>query len=76
MQHGRVITFVLRQLKQHEVNYLVHDLELAIIVFGFRVWRHYLYESQVQIFINHEVSNVVERVKYMTKIVDKLNQRL
>ena len=32
--------------------------------------------SQVQIFINHEVSNVVERVKYMTKMVDKINQRL
>ena len=31
MQHGRVIAFALRKLKQHEVNYLVHDLDLAII---------------------------------------------
>jgi len=54
MQHGKVIAYASRQLKPHEVNYPVHDLELAAIVFALRVWRHYLYGSQVQIFIDHK----------------------
>jgi len=54
MQHGRVITYASRQLKSQEVNYPVHDLELAAVVFALRVWRHYLYGTQVQIFIDHK----------------------
>jgi hypothetical protein len=54
MQHGCVIAYALRQPKLHEVNYLVHDLELAAMVFVLRVWRHYLYGSQVQIFTDHK----------------------
>ena len=54
MQHGRVIAYVSRQLKSDEVNYPVHDLELAVVVFALRVWRHYLYGTQVQIFTDHK----------------------
>jgi predicted transcriptional regulator len=36
MQHGKVIAYVSRQLKTHEVNYPVHDLELAAVVFTLR----------------------------------------
>ena len=43
MQHGHVIAYASSQLKSHEVNYPVHDLELAVVVFSLRVWRHYLY---------------------------------
>ena len=34
MQHGRVIAYASRQLTPHEVNYPVHDLELAAVVFS------------------------------------------
>jgi hypothetical protein len=54
MQHGKVVAYASRQLKTHEVNYPVHDLELAAVVFALRVWRHYLYVSQVQIFTDHK----------------------
>ena len=54
MQHGKVIAYASRQLKPHEVNYPVHDLELAAVVFPLRVWRHYLYGTQVQIFTDHK----------------------
>jgi hypothetical protein len=54
MQHGKVITYASRQLKPHEVNYLVQDLELAAVVFALRLRRHYLYGTQVQIFIDHK----------------------
>jgi hypothetical protein len=54
IQHGKVVAYTSRQLKTHEINYPVHDLELAVVVFALRVWRHYLYGSQVQIFTDHK----------------------
>ena len=51
MQHGKVIVYASRQLKTHEVNYPVHDLELVVVVFALRIWRHYLYGSRNQIFL-------------------------
>jgi len=37
IHHDKVIAYVSRQLKPHELNYLVHDLELAIVVFSLRI---------------------------------------
>jgi len=54
MQHGKVIAYASRQLKTHEVNYPVHDLELVAIVFALRIWRHYLYRARTQIFTDHK----------------------
>jgi hypothetical protein len=53
-QHEKEIAYASRQLKTREVNYLVYDLKLAMVIFSLRVWRHYLYWSQVQIFTNHK----------------------
>ena len=49
-----MIAYASRQLKTHEVNYPVHDLELAAVVFALRIWRHYLYGSRTQIFTDHK----------------------
>uniref|UniRef100_A0A6N2LEE9 Reverse transcriptase domain-containing protein n=1 Tax=Salix viminalis TaxID=40686 RepID=A0A6N2LEE9_SALVM len=54
MQHGKVIAYASRQLKTHEVNYPVHDLELAAVVFALKIWRHYLLKSRTQIFTDHK----------------------
>ncbi|KAL5838121.1 hypothetical protein ACOSQ3_015290 [Xanthoceras sorbifolium] len=43
MQEGKVVAYASRQLKTHELNYPIHDLELAAIVFALKIWRHYLY---------------------------------
>ncbi|CAL2271227.1 unnamed protein product [Prunus armeniaca] len=53
MQHDRVIAYASRQLKKHEQNYPVHDLELAAVVFALKIWRHYLYGETCQIFTDH-----------------------
>ncbi|XP_060178085.1 uncharacterized protein LOC132608019 [Lycium barbarum] len=45
MQENKVISYVSRQLKNHEKNYPTHDLELAVVVFTLKIWRHYLYGS-------------------------------
>jgi hypothetical protein len=34
IHHGKVVTYASRQLKTHEINYLVHDLELVAVFFA------------------------------------------
>ena len=48
MQDDRVVAYALRQLRSHEQNYLVHDLELAAVVYALKLWRHYLYVRSVR----------------------------
>ena len=60
MQNGRVISYLSRQLKPHERNYLTHDLELAAVVFALKAWRHYLYGRRCQIYSDHR------SLKYIT----------
>ena len=50
MQHGKMIAYASRQLKVHERNNPTHVLELAIVVFALKIWRHYLYGVHVDIF--------------------------
>ena len=50
MQNDQVVAYTSRQLKTHERNYPTHDLELAIVVFAFKIWRHYLFGSKVEVF--------------------------
>ena len=54
MQSGRVVAYGSRQLKNHEQNYPTHDMELAAIVFTFKIWRHYLYSEQFEVYSDHK----------------------
>ncbi|XP_070011232.1 uncharacterized protein [Nicotiana sylvestris] len=53
MQEGRVIAYASCQLKVHEKNYLVHDLELVAIVHALKMWRHYLYGVSCEVYTDH-----------------------
>nr|GEX51283.1 hypothetical protein [Tanacetum cinerariifolium] len=46
MQNKKVIVYASRQLKIHEKNYTTHDLELGVVVFALKMWRHYLYGTR------------------------------
>lgn len=50
MQHGRVMAYGSKQLKNHEQNYPTHDLEMATVVFTLKIWRHYLYGETCEIY--------------------------
>ena len=54
MQHGKVIAYASRQLKEYEMRYPTHDLELAAIVFALKIWRHYLYGEKCEIYTDHK----------------------
>lgn len=46
----------------------MYDLELAVIVFALKIWRHYLYDERFEIFTDHK------SLKYMFTQAD-LNMR-
>ena len=54
MQHGKVIAYASRQLKDYEKNYPTHDLKLAAAIFALKIWRHYLYGEKTLIYTDHK----------------------
>ena len=49
-----MVAYASRQLKKHEQNYPTHDLELAVVIFALKLWRHYLLGEQVKVFTDHK----------------------
>lgn len=54
MQMSHAISYALRQPKSHEGNYPTHGLELGVVVFSFKIWRHYLYGVRCTIYTDHK----------------------
>lgn len=54
MEDGKVISYGSRQLKPFKQNYPVHDLELAVMVFALKIWRHYLYGTSCVVLSDHK----------------------
>ncbi|GJW63239.1 putative reverse transcriptase domain-containing protein, partial [Tanacetum coccineum] len=54
MQREKVIAYMSRQLKIHEKNYTTHDLELGVVVFALKMWKHYLYGTKCIVFTDHK----------------------
>jgi hypothetical protein len=54
MQEGQMVCYASQQLRKHEENYPTHDLELAIGVHAFEIWRHYLIGHRCEIYSEHK----------------------
>jgi hypothetical protein len=54
MQEGRVVAYASRQFRKHELNYPIHDLELAAVVHALKIWRHYLIGHKSDIYTDHK----------------------
>ena len=54
MQSGRVVAYGSWKQKNHEQNYLTHDMELVAIVFALKIWHHYQYSEQFEMFLDHK----------------------
>jgi hypothetical protein len=52
-QNGFVVCYESRKLKEHEIHYVTHDLELAVIVHALRKWRHYLMGKMFELRTYH-----------------------
>jgi hypothetical protein len=54
MQDGSVVAYASRQLRKHEVNYLTHNLELAVVVHALKIWRHYLMGKGCELYTDYK----------------------
>ena len=54
MQSGRVVAYGSRQLKNHKQNYPTHDMDLAAVVFALKIWPHYLYGEEFEVYSYHK----------------------
>lgn len=54
MLNGKVIVHVSRQLKPFKKNYPTYNLELAVVVFVLKIWRHYFFGERCEIFTDHK----------------------
>jgi hypothetical protein len=54
MQDGHVVAYVSRLLRKHEVHYMTHDLELAVVVHALKIWRHYLIGKRCELYTDHK----------------------
>ncbi|GJS74177.1 putative reverse transcriptase domain-containing protein [Tanacetum coccineum] len=48
------VVYYARQLKVYKKNYTTHDLELGVVVFSLKMWRHYLYGTKCVMFTDHK----------------------
>lgn len=53
MQGGWVIAYESRKLKDHELKYPTHDLELVVVVHTLVQWRHFLLGHRFELHTNH-----------------------
>ncbi|GJX74760.1 putative reverse transcriptase domain-containing protein [Tanacetum coccineum] len=54
MQNEKVIAYASQQLKIHEKIYTTHDMELGVVVFTLKIWRHYLYGTKCTVFTDQK----------------------
>ena len=59
MQSGRVVAYGSRQLKNHEQNYPTQDMELVAVAFALKIWRHYLYGEEFEVYSDHKSLNYI-----------------
>jgi hypothetical protein len=54
MQDSHVVAYASWQLRKHEVHYLTHDLELAVVVHVLKIWRRYLLGKRCELYMDHK----------------------
>ena len=53
MEDGRAISYESCKIKDHELNYLTHDLELVVVFHSLVIWRHFLLGNHFELHSDH-----------------------
>lgn len=54
MSKGNVIIYASRRHRPHEVTYPTHDLELVVMIFALKIWRHYLLGERFELYTDRK----------------------
>nr|GEV28025.1 hypothetical protein [Tanacetum cinerariifolium] len=72
----KVIAYTSRQLKIYEKNYTTHDLELGVVVFALKMWRHYLYDKKCVVFIDlKSLQQILDQKEKANVVADALSRK-
>ena len=52
-QDGHVICYESCKLKEHERNYITHDLDIEVVIHVLKMWRHYLMGRKCMLLTNN-----------------------
>jgi hypothetical protein len=52
-QEGHVICYESQKLKEHERNYVTHDLELETVIHALNMWRHYIMGKKIMLLTDN-----------------------
>jgi hypothetical protein len=52
-QNGHTICYDSRKLKEYEINYATHELELTSIIHAIKMWRNYLMGRRFEFRLDH-----------------------
>ena len=52
-QEGHVICYESWKLKEHDKNYVIHDMELEAIIHALKIWLHYLIGNKLFLLIEN-----------------------
>jgi hypothetical protein len=52
-QNGHDVCYVSKKLKEHEMNYATHDLELEATAHVLKMWRHYFMGKKLELRTYH-----------------------
>ena len=75
MQHGKVVAYASKQLKLYERNYPTNDLELDVVIFALKIWRHFLFGETCEIFTDHKSLKYFffqKGIEYEAKKMDRI----
>jgi hypothetical protein len=53
VKRDHVVCYESRKLKEYEINYATHDIELETIVHALKMWIHYLMGRRFDLRTNH-----------------------
>jgi hypothetical protein len=59
MQDGHAVAYASWQPRKHEMHYLTHDLELAVVVHALKILRHYLTGKRCELYTDHKSLNCI-----------------
>ena len=54
LQFRRVVAYGSHQLRNYEQNYPTYDMEFVAVVFALKIWRHYLYGEEFEVYSGHK----------------------
>ena len=60
LHEGHVVCYESYKLTDHEWNYVVHDLELEVVVHALNMWHHYLLGKKSLLLTDNTYINLLE----------------